>query len=616
MTKNSKTLVFLLTLFSCPLFALSSSIDVIAQQSYWLQLGHYRGAVLSNWKSEVDDHSFFIATDGKTNPKAELQATIDAFNGKGLTAQQVKDKICQFPARFTWLKTKVDNNWGSIDCPEMAQWKTTIDPAGMTLVFPTAFMNNPSSMFGHTLIRIDSKDQTRNKELVAFAVNFAAEPDVEDNAATYAFKGLVGSYPGRFTLMPYYRKVREYNDLESRDIWEYRLNITAAEVELILLHLWELQTANFDYYFIDENCSYQLLALLQLAREDLDLTSAFSMQAIPSDTVAALRDNNLLKEPNYRAAFGTKLFHYSEQMSDEDLDMARIVMEGGEINDSDYTLVQKAAILEMAYEWLNFEFYDQGLNRDIIAPRLTKLLIARSKIRLPSPFSAPPQPSISPEQGHASSRLGLSLAGSEHYNNRVGISYRMAYHDLLDKSAGFIPGAKISFLDIEASVDEEANSRIEKLYFIDAMSLAVDNRIFDSWAWNVRMGFDRQADNAKQSGRWFTQGGYGKSLGDPNHLHTYFLGSFELNGGDISDSTIEVGLGTEVGAIWQLSNNNKVALMANIMYLVDSDVDYHSQVELGWNWSFDRNWALRTNVKYQQWRDKDTTLKLNIFHYF
>ena len=72
--------------------------------------------------------------------------------------------------------------------------------------------------------------------------------------------------------MPYYRKVREYNDIESRDIWEYKLKLSEEEVSRVLLHLWEMQRAEFDYYFLDENCSYQLLSLLDVAREDLHLT--------------------------------------------------------------------------------------------------------------------------------------------------------------------------------------------------------------------------------------------------------------------------------------------------------------------------------------------------------
>ena len=601
--------------FSTPLLALSS-LEKLSQDTYWLQLGHYRSAILSDWKSEVDAASFFIAAQGKTNPQAELQATIDAFNGVNLNSEETRAIICQFPARFNWLKSKVDNHWGELDCSELQRWKTVIDPAGITLVFPTAFMNNPSSMFGHTLLRIDAKDQTRNKELVAFAVNFAADPDAHDNAATYAYKGLVGSYPGRFSLMPYYRKVREYNDLESRDIWEYKLNFTPEEVDRVLLHLWELQSAYFDYYFIDENCSYQLLSLLQLAREDVDLTSEFTMHAIPADTVAALRDHHLLQEPNYRPAFGTILFHYSEQLSNTELSIARSIMEGQAIELDDYSESKKAAILEIAYEWLNFEFYDQGLSRDIVAPLTTKLLIERSKIKLRSPFSQPEIPIISPDQGHASSRIGLSAISTDNDDSRYSLSYRLAYHDLLDQSAGFIPGAQISFLDLEASMSNVGNSRIEQLYVIDAMALPPDNRIFDSWSWNLRIGFDRQPNLLKQSGHWFTQGGYGKSIGDPNHLQAYVLGSFELNGGEITNNDLKIGFGSELGAIWQLNANNKVGIMANVMYLPDSDVDYHYKVGLDWNWSVARNWALRSKLSHNKWRAEDTMAKLTLFHYF
>ena len=521
-----------------------------------------------------------------------------------------------FRLALPWLKSKIDNDWGELDCPELQQWKSIIDPAGMTLVFPTAFMNNPSSMFGHTLLRIDSKEQTRNKELVAFAVNFAAEPDVEDNAAIYAFKGLVGLYPGNFSLMPYYRKVREYNDLESRDIWEYKLNLTSREVQLVLLHLWELQNASFDYYFIDENCSYQLLSLLQLAREDLDLTAAFTMQAIPSDTVSVLRGKQLLQEADYRPAFGTKLFYYSEQISDQYLQTARSIMEGESFDTAGYTAEQTAAILEMAYEWLNFEFYDQGLNRDIIAPRLTELLIQRSKIKSPSPFTQPPQPLVTPDQGHASSRFGLSVTDYKDYATGYSFSYRLAYHDLLDQSAGFIPAAQISFLDIEASIDDNAIGRVERLYILDAMSLAPDNRVFDSWSWNMRMGYDRQPDISRRSSRWFMQGGYGKSLGDPNKLHTYFLGSLELNAGDITTRTLEPGLGSEFGSIWQVNKSNKVALTGNMMWLVNSDINYRSQLAFNWNWSFATNWALRSKISHQQWHAEDVIAQLTLHHYF
>ena len=598
---------------SMPLFAFT--LSDIAKQPYWLKLVHYRSAVLTEWKSEVDDSRFFLAKLGKTDPHAELSASIDAFNGKNITPKETNKIRCDFPARYTWLKNKTSNNWPKLNCPDFNKWQKIINPAGITLVFPTAFMNSPSSMFGHTLLRIDAKDQNRHRELVAFAVNFAAQPNPKDNAAMYALKGLVGKYPGNFTVMPYYRKVREYNDIESRDIWEYKLNFSEQEVDKILLHLWELQRATFDYYFIDENCSYQLLSLLQLANESLDLTSSFSFQAIPSDTVATLKDNQLLQIPNYRPAFGTRLYHYAKQLSSKELGSVRELMNTGEFERSMYSIDRQAAILEMAYEWLNFNFNDQALNRDNIAPRLNKLLYQRSKLKAKTPFTEPKHPIASPEQGHSSSRAGITLMNSEHQNNQIKLSYRLAYHDLLDHSVGYIPGAKISFFDLEASFNKNNKGRIEHLYLIDAMSLAPDNEVFDSWSWNMRLGYDRQPNITKQSGRFFTQGGFGKSIGDPNKLHSFILGSVELNNGDINDK-LSVGVGTEFGTVWQANENHKIALTGNVMWLIDSVNSHHIQIDLSWNWALNTNWALRSNINYKLWRSEETQMKLTLYHYF
>ncbi|WP_413700812.1 hypothetical protein ACLKMH_03040 [Psychromonas sp. KJ10-10] len=71
-------------------------------------------------------------------------------------------------------------------------------------------------------------------------------------------------------------------------------------------------------------------------------------------------------------------------MTDHNLQIVADIKDGKQIDLSVFDDPQKVAILEMAYEWLNFEFYDQGLSRADIAPRLTKLLIKRSKIKAPS----------------------------------------------------------------------------------------------------------------------------------------------------------------------------------------------------------------------------------------
>ena len=52
----------------------------LAQQRVWLLLGHYRRDLLGGYTSEADDPGFFLAQDGRTDPQAEMEATLAYFS--------------------------------------------------------------------------------------------------------------------------------------------------------------------------------------------------------------------------------------------------------------------------------------------------------------------------------------------------------------------------------------------------------------------------------------------------------------------------------------------------------------------------------------------------------
>ena len=149
---------------------------------------------------------------------------------------------CAFIARYDWLDRQLrfdPKRMARQPCKRFHEWYEALNPNGMTLIFPAASLNNPSSMYGHTLLRIDAKDQDEKTRLLAYAINYAANT-AETNGIAFAINGLLGGYPETFSIMPYYLKVREYNDMENRDVWEYELNLTPGEIDLVLMHVWEL----------------------------------------------------------------------------------------------------------------------------------------------------------------------------------------------------------------------------------------------------------------------------------------------------------------------------------------------------------------------------------------
>ena len=203
------------------------SVEDLGWHQQWLHLLHYRPhGITSKLKSENDSADFFLHTEGKTDPLKELRAEIELFS---LLQQQDNQSLqCRFPARYHWLK-QFFPNWVDQSCSELEKWKAELGAHYLTLIFPASYLNSPSSMYGHTLIRLDRKDENKSK-LLSYSVNFAANADPADNELVFSYKGLAGGYPGVVSVLPYYAKVNEYSHLEHRDVWEYRLNLTTEEV--------------------------------------------------------------------------------------------------------------------------------------------------------------------------------------------------------------------------------------------------------------------------------------------------------------------------------------------------------------------------------------------------
>lgn len=133
----------------------------------WLALGHYRPQLFGSLESTIDTPNFFLAPDGKNNPKAELEATAALFNeGRDI------DKMCVFPARYKFLKAQGLTKTKFPECKEYEEFRRDLRPAGVTLLFTDAYMNNPSSLFGHTLMRIDIS--RKGTQLLAHGVNYGA----------------------------------------------------------------------------------------------------------------------------------------------------------------------------------------------------------------------------------------------------------------------------------------------------------------------------------------------------------------------------------------------------------------------------------------------------------
>ena len=460
-------------------------LNVLAADPQWLALLHFgRSGEDYNRSSYVDDPAFFLAADGARNPAAELAASLSAL-------EEQPALRCRFIARFQWLRTRGLLGAASAQhCTEYWQWREQINAGQAALVFASSYLNSPSSMYGHTFLRLDPKGYRADSALLSYAVNYAALVPEHDGSLLFAWRGMSGGYPGHFSLQPYVEKLQEYSRLENRDVWEYELNLTDDELDRLLAHLWELQDINFDYYFMDENCSFRLLELLEVARPGLNLTGDFPLHAIPVDTVRSVRDAGLVGDITYRPSRQRELDSLLQVLSPEQRTAVLRLADRADAEDSaafqQRPEAEQYRLLLAAYRLLRYR-HDREARDSAVARRSFALLRAINALpRTAKPDTDTPRPP-QPDKGHRTALAALAFGqwDSRHYGE---LNLKLTYHDLLDPIAGYPPDASLNMLSATLRRAEGESLQLRRLALVDIRSLAPRNRFFRPVSWQARGG--------------------------------------------------------------------------------------------------------------------------------
>jgi hypothetical protein len=572
------------------------------EENAWLALGHYHRPNLgSGLISEADDDAFFFAKAGKRQPRAELLATLASFFSDEAGDQHPQ---CRFPARYHWLKQTLGFDGRRLkerSCPAFQAWQAELQAHAVSLIFPSAYLNSPSSMFGHTFLRLDRENQTEDNRLLAFTVNYAADARVRDNELFFAYKGLFGGYPGIISVQPYYEKVKEYSDWENRDIWEYQLNLSPDEVAQLVRHTYEIKPIRFDYFFIDENCSYRILDLLEVARPTLKLRQQFPLHTTPVDTVRAIEVAGIVNNVDYRPSAATILNRHIEQLTRHQQRLARaLATQQIGFDDAAFSRLtprQRADILEGAYEYIRYQSFDRKLPREQIAKRSYQLLRARSQIAEVSSFTPPRRPETPPQQGHAPNRITLGFGFREH-GAFGALEFRPSYHDLTDPWPGYQPGAQIKLLDGTLRYYENDRLQLEQLQVLDVTSLTPRNDFLKPVSWSVSLGARRKLIETGRPLVGYLEGGAGLTYAIPGGL-AFALLNATLEIGDGLENPADVGLGPRLGWLYRGLGGQGLLGFNTTCFVAGSDY-CSGKVMLQHTLNLGKNYSLRFHLSRER----------------
>lgn len=457
----------------------------------------------------VLSEDFFLSPQGRSDPRAELIATIRAyFTPWGENANE--HARCRFPARYFWLSQQLSlpgYNLRETGCQRLEKWAQFDSVKSISVLLVSGYLGNPASTFGHAILKLNTDSSDDQSGLFDLTLNYGATVPENENALLYIARGLFGGYKAGFSDKYYYTKDLVYSRTEFRDIWDYRLELTDYERTLLILHIWEIVGKKFDYYFLDKNCAYRLAELLDLVIDE-DLINKKYYWYLPVELFYRLKEIDQDRHVSSRAGLihsvrfipssQRTLYRQVKLLTPAELEAFNVIIREGpkSIQErlGEFASDRRIDILDglLAYQQYRLvgeepnpshsrrEFKDQLLLARLQLP-------ARSKSLLEVPELS------SPADGSRPLEMGVSIASEFRKNPFTLLHWSPFKADTVGKNS--LEGDELVVFDFDVGIADD-----DRKVFIDQFDLArvlnlnmLSVPVADEnlWSWKFRVGMDR-----------------------------------------------------------------------------------------------------------------------------
>jgi hypothetical protein len=552
-------LLFAAIPFSVQSWAQSSTITdsemmEAAGSAEWLHLLHYRKKLFRGYESILHGQGYFLSDNGARDPLQELRASVEILFMKTPSLQ------CEYLARTDFILRRWPHFADTaVACRRFEDWKEKLGAQSVSLIFATSYLNSAGSSFGHTFLKLENPKNINRGELLDYGINFAARTK-DTTGALYAWYGLLGYFPGSFAMLPYHHLIKEYTNLEGRDLWEYELNLSPQEVDRLLKYLLEMEKTYIDYYFLDDNCSYEILWALQAARPELRLVSDREAWMIPLDSVKIVERAGLITQKRFRSSlmrrWQTQLQNLTP-LQRADLKSILSVVESKDDIDPE-KLPDNVPVIEAAQAYAAIRYYEEfekGKKRNYLLARKRAQLPLAEEVKIPVP-------EVSPDMTHDSALLELG-SGRNLDQRYQSLHLHPAFHSWLSDDRGVSPSSELEVLDLEFR-QYQGYSRLEEAHLLRILSSQAINEFFRPISWGFEISYEHYLIDSGLE-RPLIKGRAGYSV-DP--LKTLRFSAFLTAGGQKNIDTEYSGVyGLEFRARLMI----KPSLRLGIQYQIDRD---------------------------------------------
>lgn len=603
-----------------------AALDDLAQHPQWLRLLHYERRLdlpfgIGGYRSAITSKAFFLSDDGSTDAAAELRSTLAAF------ALPVGDNaddhaLCKFPARYQWLKSQGATTKGGLPqvrCQALKAWKGNQDIESVSLVFVTGYLGNPASYYGHVLLKFNAA-AIEQRPLLDLTMNYGAIIPDNENPFRYIVKGIFGGYSGGFTDNNYYYHNHQYGEQELRNLWEYELNLSQQQTNLVVAHSWELIGKKHQYFFFDRNCAYRMAKILEIAT-NRELTSTTPLISFPQSLtrqLAGLTANNqpvVKKVLLHRSRQGRLYSRYNALTGREKtafLETARDIKNLDSVAFKSMNVSEKQRVVETLLDYNQFTRSRAASKTPagLVSDDYRRLLATRFALPAAAPGKHEP-PSSFPHQGRKPSMLQIGAIHHQQKGTGLNLTLRPAYYDPLDAGPAHIDHSALGMGEIEL---ESFNGRLAlrrvELVKITSVGQAVTGLPEDQGkVWHLRAGVERQTLDCNDCLSGFMEASAGRAIKISSKV---LLGGFA--GGRLMDNRNDSGnaqLSVGGFAHWHISGKTRVAAETELPLPIDSARSHEIKLRLTARWELTTNVDLR--LDYRKHGAEELGVKLGVY---
>lgn len=467
---------------------------------------------------------------------------------ESLLKQRETEDLCEVPAKAKLLSSYLNIKVDLTNCRDYQEWIDHGEISSISIMFASGYLGNPASYFGHPLIKFNSKES--GSYLLDKAINYGALTSKTENPFIYVFKGLFGGYDASFIRANFFYHHHEYTEVELRDVWDYKLNLTPLQKEYFIDILYEMNGLKKEYYFLHDNCAYRIGELIEEVTEVELLPRYFVAHSLPIDLFHALDDRGLVDQPRFIPSRKSKLATLYKKLPIKELKLVRSIIKKDaknlfkEIEKTTYDDLVLQLLIEY-YGLLAIRDYPDEYFYSIKKEILLFVIQRKKKIEQITNFedSSKKPPHLSEKSKML--RLGITLDPKV----RLNLIFRPALYDTLNRSVTKPLGSELEVFKFELRLNE-STVELRDLTLLSIASFAsnsVDLANLNDVSWKIKLNY-LQDKNFCEDCNFFK---FSSGLGNTHLVSStmfYYMMNFSVQ--EDLDSAGSFLLGPELGVIY------------------------------------------------------------------